>query len=452
MNTPFETYDLVVGLGKSGRAMACFLNHLGRHVVATDLNPDLSHVESELNSKGIHTQIGFHDQEVFNRAENIYMSPGIPPQIPYVKAARQNHVPVSGELDIFSAHNTTPVVAVTGTNGKTTTTSLIGSMLEASGKSVFTGGNIGTPMVEALMSDSQYQVMVLEISSFQLDISNAFTPEIAVLLNIAPDHMDRYPTFDDYAKSKWSIFKNQKASHTAIFNSHIPVPDSGVELEATQTLCFPIDPAVTQDNGAWFDRKTLCTRLNGQTFTFDLTGSGLRGSHNRENLAAAALAALSAGATVSGIQQVIREFTPMAHRMEYVATINAVEYYNDSKATNPDAVIRAIQCFETNVILIMGGREKDTEFEPIRESVRQSVKTILAIGEAAPHIKAVFADACTVLEPKGMKAAVETACQMARPHDTVLLAPACASFDMYDNYQARGDDFKKTVKEIEQRA
>lgn len=457
MTDSTHTYDLVVGLGKSGQAMARFLKHLGAEVIATDLNRNLTDPAAALNRLGIGTRIGAHDPELFRHARTIYMSPGIPASIPPVRSAVRHGVPVTGELDLFAAHNTAPVVAVTGTNGKTTVTTLIGEMLKAAGKRVFVGGNIGTPMVESLMEGTSYDVIVIEVSSFQLDLARAFRPDIGVLLNITPDHMDRYPDFQAYTASKWSLFRNQTDRDMAVFNRHIDPPaPADFNLQAAQAV-FPLPPNEIRDQiralppGAGIRSGKLFVRTAAGESVIRLDQYRLKGRHNLENLAAATLAAVSAGAGFPEIQAAVDRFEPIAHRMAYTATINRVPYYNDSKATNPDAVIRAIECFEKNIILIMGGREKDTDFAPILPAVARSVKTVIAIGETREKIGRIFGGTCPVFPETTMRSAVERACALARPGDTVLLAPACASFDMYGNYQERGNDFTSAVKDMAKR-
>ena len=455
MHVPKTSYILICGLGRSGLSMARFLAGRGFRVKATDRDPARKILEPELHRLGIDTQIGYHDPDTFVRAGAIVASPGIPLTMPYLMQAKAAGVPLAGDLDIFARYNTTPVVAVTGTNGKTTVTTLIRDMLEASGISTFMGGNIGTPLAEYFMTGRPARVVVAEISSFQLDLARDFTPEIAVLLNISPDHLDRYQDMADYCRSKWSIFKNQTPAHTAIINADMDADCQTGPRPASRILAFSSDPDTRIHQGA---------RITGQTIFLTLpeTGAGaparidgenlvrIPGTHNLENIAAAALAALCAGGNMPGIVQAVRSFDGLPHRLTYVTEIDGIQFYNDSKATNTDAVIRALNCFKKPVILILGGREKDTDLSLLRPALKP-VRQIIALGEAADHIHDLFSRELEVKRVPDMKTAVANAFDSARPGDAVLLSPACASFDMFENYKARGDAFTRHVRELETR-
>ncbi len=448
------SYILVLGLGRSGLSMARFLAAKGYKVKATDIDEGTMNDAKELNRLGIDTQIGFHDQSTFNRADAIVVSPGIPLDMPYLLTATSHGVPLVGDLDIFTRFNQTPMVAITGTNGKTTVTTLVRDMLEAAGISTFMGGNIGTPLVEHLMSCEKVQVVVAEISSFQLDLATHFTPGIAVLLNLAPDHLDRYEDMADYARSKWSIFQNQTKKHTAIINAGILDTFFSRPNLASVVYEFGSAPDCTIIQGARIEKQAIdlilpekFTDLPIRIDCRDL--KNLPGTHNLENIAAAALASLCAGADPNAISSAVKAFPGLPHRLRFVTNINGIRFYNDSKATNTDAVSRALECFEQRVVLILGGREKDTDFTLLLAAVKKKVGQIIAIGEAAPNIARVFLGVCKVTRVPGMKEAVETAFDAAGPTDVVLLSPACASFDMYDNYAARGDDFTACVTELE---
>lgn len=442
-----KTYDLVVGLGASGVSMARFLKSLGHEVVATDIDPSRTAEAEALKALGIYTQIGSHDQDVFDKAMVIVPSPGIPLTVSYIKNAAANGVPVKGELDIFTHYNTTPVVAVTGTNGKTTTTQLIAEMLEASGHTCFIGGNIGTPLVEYLMEGRPADLVVAEVSSFQLDLAKEFKPNVAALLNISQDHLDRYPDFDAYADSKWSAFKNQTSEDTAVVNNNIQnFLIRAQKIDAT-LLEFSSTKKINSGAKVDLDKISINTDLVQDTIeTKDL--AAMPGNHNRENIAAAVLAVLAAGGTMEGIRQALAGFTPPDHRMAFVRELDGVKFYNDSKATNVDAVLRALESFEEKIILILGGREKGTDFTPLIPAVAANVKTIMAIGEATDHIVEVFSSSCPITPCESMSYAVSSAFEAAMPSDIVILSPACASFDMYTNYEERGQNFTALVKEL----
>ncbi len=431
-----KKYILIVGMGKVGNAVAAYLIKQGKDIVITDGDISKKQDAEIFEKQGIKTEIGFHNENTFKNAGKIIVSPGVPLDIPGLVTARRHGVPVSGELDIIADRIDVPLVAVTGTNGKTTTTALLGKMLEESGLNVFVCGNIGTPIVEYITraddTGARADIIVAEISSFQLDTSDNFRPDIAVLLNIAQDHLDRYSDYQEYARSKWSIFKNQTKDQTAIINAEI----EDVNLETAK-----ITPKIIYFN-------------NGRPLTInkqhiDPGRAQLKGTHNNENIAAAALAAYAAGATVKGVLKGLETFTPMPHRLEFVKSIKKIDFYNDSKATNPDAVKRAVQCFDNNILLIMGGQEKDTDFTCLKESFKTKVKKLIVMGEAGDKITQTFSDVCDVCRAVSMEDAVRLAAEYAHGGDTVLLAPGCASFDMYKDYSERGFDFINQVKGLE---
>ncbi len=447
-------YFLVIGLGASGVSMAKFLASKGEAVVATDIDASRVSVAGELNALGIRTEIGFHDPKTFNEAKTLVPSPGIPLTHTHIKEALARGVALTGELDIFSAYNTLPIVAITGTNGKTTTTTLIGDMLKASGMNPFVGGNIGTPLVENLMNQNHTDVVVAEISSFQLDISTSFRPDVGVLLNISEDHLDRYDSYEAYEHSKWSLFKNQTPSDTAVVNRAIKGFEKACQNISSRVLAFSSDPATRAHCAADINDNGIRIQFEGQNHmirTDHLTE--LQGAHNRENIAAAALACLSLGRSqFQDIVKGLESFKNLSHRMEFVKTINHISFYDDSKGTNTDAVMRALECFKNNIILILGGREKGTDFSLLRHHVKNSVKTIISIGESKGHVMETFQGICPVMEADTMQDAVQKSFASAAPGDVVLLSPACASFDMFNNYAHRGREFAAQVLALEDHA
>jgi UDP-N-acetylmuramoylalanine--D-glutamate ligase len=446
-------YFLVIGLGASGVSMAKFLCSKGKSVVATDIDAGRASTAKELNALGIKTEIGFHDPETFNRAGTLVPSPGISLTHTLIREALAHGVGLAGELDIFAAYNTLPVIAITGTNGKTTTTTLIGEMLRACDRNPFVGGNIGTPLVENLMNPGQTDVVVAEISSFQLDISKGFRPEVGVLLNISEDHLDRYASYEAYEDSKWSLFKNQTPSDTAVVNRSIKGAGMALGKIQSRVFDFSSDPNTRTDCSADIRDTEIRITLKGLTSTLRTDHlKELQGAHNRENIAAAALACLALGnLPVEGLVKGIASFKNLSHRMEFVKTIKGVSFYDDSKATNTDAVVRALECFKKDIILILGGREKGTDFSLLVQDVQKSVKTIVSIGESRAHVRETFQGLCPVIEAETMQEAVEQGFKTAVPGDVVLLSPACASFDMFNNYTHRGREFAAQVKALEGR-
>lgn len=443
------SYFLVIGLGASGVSMAKFLHSKGEAVVATDIEDSKIGIAKELNALGIETEIGFHNQKTFNRASVMVPSPGIPLTNKFIKTALNLGGCITGELDIFTRYNHLPVIAITGTNGKTTTTSLIGNMLKACGMNPFVGGNIGTPLVDHLMSKETADVIVAEISSFQLDISKRFKPDVGVLLNISEDHLDRYENYKAYDASKWSIFKNQNASDKAVINQSINGFDKKSPKLSSKIFTFSSDNDTLANCSAEIISKKIKITTTDCGITIQTEElKELAGTHNRENIAAAVLACLAIGADIKDILKGLKTFKNLAHRIEFIKTIDGISFYNDSKATNTDAVIRAIDYFKKNIILILGGREKSTDFSLLVTDVKKSVKTIVALGECRTHIRETFEDICSLKEAKTMKDAVQTAFDTAICDDVVLLSPACASFDMYESYGHRGNDFVTHVNAL----
>ena len=444
-----ESYFLVIGLGASGVSMAKFLRLKGKNVIATDIDESKTDIAKELNRLGIRTEIGFHDPETFNRAKTMIPSPGIPLNNELIQTALSKGVRITGELDIFARYNHLPVIGITGTNGKTTTATLIGTMLKSCGITPLVGGNIGTPLVDHLMNKEDTNAIVAEISSFQLDISNHFRPDVGVLLNISQDHLDRYENFKAYENSKWRIFKHQGPLDKAVINQSINGFDKASQKIKARIFAFSSAPDTRIGCGAQINSKgiEIITESGNYQIQTDLLKE-LPGTHNRENIAAAVLACLAAGADINGILKGLKAFKNLPHRMEFINTIDGVRFYNDSKATNTDAVMRAIECFGKNIILILGGREKNTDFTLLINHVKKSVKTIIAMGESKNHIKNTFENICRIKEAPTMKNAVQTAFDTALKDDIVLLAPACASFDMYENYTHRGNDFATHVNAL----
>ncbi len=449
---------LVVGLARSGAAIALFLKKNGAVVTVTDKADakDLGSLASEMEESGIECELGYHNTESFIRSDLIVLSPGVPHTISYVKQAKDLLVPVIGEVELASKFIEEPIIAITGTNGKTTTTTLISLMLEASGFNIFTGGNIGVPLIKyADMAEESKKegysgnfqksdYVVVELSSFQLDTIETFRPHIAALLNITDDHLDRYSDFNSYARSKGRIFENQMQDDIAIINGDdITSLDLGKVLQNKKYIFG----AQGSGYSAVICRNKITFNLPGrETFTVDLSASKLFGKHNRENIAAAALTAFSVGCTIDAVESVIAEFKGLPNRIEYVDSVDSTECYNDSKATNIDAVQRALEAFDDKVILIMGGRNKGGSFLGLKNAVKEKVSEIIAIGESASEIVATLGRIVKTTEAGSLEEATEKACRKAKAGESVLFSPACSSFDMFNNYEHRGDVFRNAVR------
>ena len=440
---------LVVGLARTGLAVARFLKHRGAEVTATDLKneDELGAHAQEARNIGISLKLGAHDVESFTGSDLIVVSPGVPDKTTPLELARRAGIPVIGEVELAFRHITEPIVAITGTNGKTTATSLVGEMLKASGREVFVGGNIGAPLIEHIDSGKRAEMIVAEISSFQLDTIETFRPKVGVLLNITEDHLDRYDDFSDYVRSKGRLFENQDSTDVAVLNNMDPTVSELESLIGSQRLYFNVDsPEV---HGAMIQGKEMTCSLPGKSsVVLSLEKFRLKGEHNFENAAAASLAALVAGADQAGVQTALDTFEGLHHRLEYVNKVGGVLYYNDSKATNVDAVKRSLESFDSDVILIMGGRDKGGSYALLEELIKERVKRLIVIGEAREKILNALGRLTTSEEAKSIDEAVDLAHKEAVPGDVVLLAPGCSSFDMFTDYAERGETFCKAVRRL----
>lgn len=442
---------LVMGMGRSGIACARFLKDRGGAVTVTDSADEstLASAAAELRGLGIAVELGRHSGGLFTTAGLIVLSPGVPHTLAPLEEARRRGIPVIGEMELACRFIGEPIVAVTGTNGKTTTTTLIGRMIEASGLSAFVGGNIGTPLIEYVAAGLRRDRVVAEVSSFQLDTIERFRPRVGVLLNITPDHLDRYDDMAAYARSKERLFENQSAGDIAVLNGGDPaILAMAPRIAARKWFFNPPSPA---DDGIFLEGGTLMLRIRDRAaLAVDISATRLAGRHNLENIAAAVLATLAAGGSVEGIASALADFRGLPHRLEYVATVGGVRYFDDSKGTNTDAVVRALEAFDSPVVLIMGGRDKGGGYGDLREAVKQRVKSLVLIGEARDAIARELGDCCggRVEKVASMAAAVQCAHASAEPGDVVLLSPACASFDMFKSYAHRGEVFCRAVAEL----
>ncbi len=441
---------LVAGLGKSGRSAIDFCRRQGATVSVSDAAPGRPEDAAWLAALGIASEFGGHSQKFCHAADLVLISPGVPHDLPVFQEAKDKGIPVIGELALAPDYLRTPVIAVTGTNGKTTVTTLIGDLLRASGLKVFVGGNIGTPLTDYLMTAQEADWLVLEVSSFQLDAAGAFRPEIGLLLNISPDHLDRYPTYDDYALAKLNLFSRQHLQDVSIFNADDPdtarLVDSlkGLRPGWATRRCLSFGRRLAGRPGAEVNgRKVRLVGdwLAGPDDLYELSNSELATSPNLENAAAAILAARAAGCQATGIKQGLAAFHPLPHRMTLAAEVDGVRYINDSKATNIGAVQAALDGMTSPVVLIAGGRDKGGDYTLLADLVRAKVKAMLLIGEAKDKMAAVFETMTQVERLDSLGQAVQRARGLASPGDVVLLSPACASFDMFSGYAERGQLF-----------
>ena len=439
---------LVVGLGKSGVASALFMKAHGASVTVSDTKSgdELRNEIPVLLDHGITVETGGHGERTFRGQDLIVVSPGVPVDAPPLVQARSLGETVIGEVELAAQFLPGPIVAITGSNGKTTTTTLTGEILTASGFATLVGGNIGTPAISLAERAEPETVIVLEISSFQLETIQTFRPKVAVILNVTPDHLDRHRTFEVYAAAKARIFENQQPDDFAVLNADDPTCVTTAEKTRAQVFWFSRQKEVQQ--GAWLRDGNIVFRDSaGQRDILQASEIPLKGAHNVENVLAAVCAAALMGCAPEKIRQAVRDFKAVEHRLEYVATINGVDYYNDSKATNVDATVKALESFPANVHLILGGKDKGSPYTVLNDLIRQSVKRIYTIGAAAAKIESQVQGA-EIVHAETLENAIRRAQSAAQSGDIVLLAPACASFDQFKSYEHRGKTFKEIVMSL----
>jgi UDP-N-acetylmuramoylalanine--D-glutamate ligase len=430
-------------MARSGVAAARLLHSRGESVFVTDSGKPRA--SAELDALGIPWEGGQHTAAKFLQADEIVVSPGVPLNIPPLQAARAKGVPIISELELASRYLKGDIIGITGSNGKTTTTTLVGEILKAAGKTVQVGGNIGTAMCGLVDTSTPFTINVIEVSSFQLDAIVKFRPRVAALLNVTPDHLDRYADFAAYRRSKFRIFENQTDADIAVLNcddANVYPPPEG--LRARRHYFSRTDGIA---DGAF--RFGGMLYLNGLA-VMAASDVRLRGEHNIENVLASMAITSTYGVRSSTLTSVISEFRGVEHRIEYVASVRGVTFFNDSKATNVDSAIKAVASFDHNIILILGGRDKGAPYEPLIEAMKGKVKHVLLIGEASAKIAAAMDNRFPVTQVASLEDAVREGATIGEPGDVVLLSPACASFDMFDNYEHRGRVFKKAVQELPQ--
>ncbi len=448
----------VVGLAKSGVAAARLAAREGARVTVTDRRgeADLAKPLAALGDAAARRVLGRHDPADFEEADLVVASPGVPLAIPEISRARARGVPVWGEPELGARFlGRTPVVAITGTNGKSTTTALTGALL-ASDRRTFTGGNLGTPLCEHVLSGAHADAVVLELSSFQIEGISTLRPRVAAILNVTPDHLDRYPDVDGYAAAKARLFGLQQPGDAAVANARDPraLAMAAASRAAVYTFGFgPPAPAAARDAGGepGPGGADLWVATSGAPERYVLRNRALRGRHNRENAMAAVLCARLAGVPGGAVQAGLDAFPGLPHRLELVAERAGVEWVNDSKATNVDSTSVGLAAFPegaARVVLIMGGRGKGAPYAPLRPLFPRRVKALLTVGEDAPGVEAQLGDLCPTEACGTLAAAVKRAARLAAPGDVVLLSPACASYDQYRSYEERGEAFRRLAAEV----
>lgn len=450
---------LVVGLGRSGIAAARLCQQQGAQVAGTDSRP-AAELGPALHQLGIELFAGGHDQAPFDRVDLVVISPGVP-DFPALRACGARGVPVIGELELGFRFTQAPVLAVGGTNGKSTTTALLACLLEGAGLKVFAGGNLGVPLCEVVGTpqSAQYDAMVLEVSSFQLERAPTFHPKVNLLLNITDDHLDRYDGFHSYAQAKGNSFVNQGPADFAVIPAGDPLCSEQARRGKGRLLRFALnstidrtidragDPAVEYRVETSGQHGVVVEHSSG--VRFDLAELRLHGTHNWLNAAAAIAAARCFGISPPSIAAGLRAFAPLAHRMALAGEVAGVRYYDDSKGTNVGAVVTALNgVTEPRVVLIAGGRDKLGSYEPLRAALQCKGRAVVLIGEATERMATALGDTLPVSRAGSMDEAVQVAAKLAQKGDAVLLSPACSSFDMFSGYAARGDAFVAAVQRL----
>jgi len=441
---------LVIGLGRTGVATVGFLREKGARVLVADEKP-VGELEDAIEELGgaMDVEVGIRqdDPEVLSRVDLIVPSPGVPPFNPLLVEGVRRGIPIVSELELASMHLKKPVIAITGTNGKTTTTSLIGEILTHCGRRVFVGGNIGNPLISYVGSGQEDDYVVVEVSSFQLQWARYFRPFIAILLNVTSDHLDYHGSFEEYRSVKERIFACQGRGDLAFLNADDPASaDLSKRLPAEHISCF--SSSLRLKEGIFIDGESLRYRDITVDEEYPIGQIRLKGRHNLENVMAAVLASRMCGCPPEEIIDVLKGFTGIPHRIEFAGRVDGVEYYDDSKGTNVDAVHRALESFPGPVVLLMGGRYKGGDFRVLAELIRSRVKALILFGEAAETIASMIGGIVETGRTPNLKDAVGMARDSASSGDVVLLSPGCSSFDEFKNYEERGSVFKGMVERM----
>jgi UDP-N-acetylmuramoylalanine--D-glutamate ligase len=445
----------IIGLGREGTALAKFLSGHGARVTVTDMKGKeaLGDRINELRALPIRYLLGGHPDELLD-TDIIFVSPGVPQDIPILLEARRRGVGISSETSLFFSLCRAPIIGITGSSGKTTTTSLVGEIMRAAGFRTFVGGNIGSPLIGVVEDIGPLDKVVMELSSFQLEVLGQ-SPHIAAILNLSPDHLDRHQSVDDYVNAKTNILRFQQEDDYAVLNADQPLTRQLVEECRGHTILFSREHQVS--TGAFLDREHIVVRWNGNEWQICRTSElQLPGAHNVENALAACAIAVAAGAHAEAMQAGLASFKGVEHRLELVAEVDGVRYYDDSIATSPQRAVAALNSFSEPIILLAGGREKHLPLGELTQLIVKKAKVLILFGEAAPVLEEAVTD---VLRDKGttdlpimhasdLAQAVQTAHRMSEAGDVVLLSPAFTSFDMYRDFAERGDHFKALVQEL----
>lgn len=443
---------LVLGAGKSGIATSCFLAGKGAAVVLADMKPEdaFDNGLDDLHQLGVKTVFGSYPEITPDLYQLVVASPGVPLTVPPVVKAKALGIPVTGELELAWRFTRSPVVAITGTNGKTTTTALLGEMFKHAGRKTLVAGNIGTPLVDLVENYGPEDIIVAEVSSFQLETTSSFQPRVGAVLNLTPDHLDRHGTMENYTAAKTKIFEYQRPSDFTVLNYDHSLTANLGHKSPGQVIFFSRQHILKK--GVFVYRGEIVARLFDDQMQVILPVSevAIPGAHNLENALAAVACALAIGLEATVAAESLQMFAGVPHRLEFAGEINGVRYINDSKGTNPEASIKALEAFDDPIILIAGGRNKGSDFTSLARKIKEKVKAVIVLGESAGELaRAARENGCgRVLRIKELREAVLLAHQEARPGEIVLLSPACASWDMFSSYEERGNLFKQVVQDL----
>ncbi len=439
----------VFGMARSGRAVAKLLKENGADVFVTDSKKeaDLGFEIEELRRLNVDFEAGSHSGKALDSKDFIVLSPGINPNIPILKNARTTGIPIFSEIEVAYWFCSAKIVGITGSNGKTTTSTLLGEILKRDSRECQVAGNIGIPFSSVVEEVSPSGIIVLELSSFQLENIEEFKPEVAALLNISPDHLDRYPDLESYSRAKARIFDNQVSGDFAILNAD---DDSSIKIKDSchaQVIFF--STAQELEKGAFIQEGKLVLRQNGETDSvIEAQKIGIKGPHNLSNAICACAMSAALGVEKDSLREALRNFRGVEHRLEEVKTISGIRFINDSKATNVRSVWYALDTIPEPILLIAGGRDKGGDFTQLREKVKEKLKSLILMGEAKQKIKEALGDLVEPIWVDSLEEGVKRAYHLASPGECVLLSPGCASFDMFEDYEHRGRIFKSAVRQL----
>ncbi|ACM19140.1 UDP-N-acetylmuramyl-L-alanine--D-glutamate ligase [Geotalea daltonii FRC-32] len=439
---------LVVGLARTGVAVARFLASRGAKVTVTDMKEEseLADYLLQLEDLDLNLELGRHDKHTFLMSDLIVVSPGVPMDIsPLLMAKAQRRVVIS-EIELAAAFIKAPMVAITGTNGKTTTTTLAGEIFKACGVETFVGGNIGNPLIELVTSGNDVAQVVVELSSFQLEGIQRFRPKVAVLLNITEDHLDRYASYQDYIDAKLRIFENQTVDDFAVLNVDDPLVAACAAT--VKSRVFPFSQRKELAEGIFCSKGIIVYRWQGSELRFDTAAFKLKGVHNIENIMAALASTLLSGADPIKAGRAVESFKGLRHRMEFIREVGGVAYYEDSKGTNVGSVVKSLESFDKGITLIAGGKDKGGSYAPLADLVRERVKHLILIGEAKERIEAELGNLTDTHKAATLEDAVAIAHRLAKAGEVVLFSPACSSFDMFKDYAERAERFNAAVRAL----